>query len=120
MEKVSLEEKFGRLEELWQPGIVARVGDTDVKVARIQGEFEWHRHPDADELFLVHRGRLRIEFRDREDVWLGAGELVVVPRGVEHRPVAPEVVELVLVEPTGTRNTGDVESERTVPDPEWL
>lgn len=120
MEKVSLPEKFDLLEELWHPGIVARVGETEVKVARVEGEFDWHRHPEADELFLVHRGRLRLQFRDREDVWLGPGELVVVPAGVEHRPVAPEEVELVLVEPAGTRNTGDVESERTVDEPEWI
>ena len=119
MNVVDLSRAFGRIEELWRPKIAARVNDTDVKLARIHGEFEWHRHDDSDELFLVRRGRLRIELRDGDPVWLEAGQMLVVPRGVEHRPVAPEEVELILVEAAGTRNTGNVESDRTV-ELDWL
>lgn len=111
--KVNLAEKFSRLRELWSPRLVGRVNETDVKLARLKGEFVWHQHADEDELFLVIEGRLRIEFRDGA-VWLEPGELVVVPRGVEHRPVAPEEVLVMLVEPRGTVNTGNVRNERTI------
>jgi len=84
-----------------------------VKLAKAEGDFVWHSHADADELFLVTEGRLRIEFRDRDDVTLEAGELLVVPRGTEHRPVAEPEAHMLLFEPAGTRNTGDVENELT-------
>jgi len=116
---VDLREKLALLEGPWRPGIVARVDDMHVKVARLEGAFEWHRHPEVDELFLVVEGRLRIELRDR-DVWLEEGQLLVVPRGVEHRPVAPDGAGVVLVERAGTLNTGDVRSERTVEEPGWI
>ncbi|MFQ5747621.1 MAG: cupin domain-containing protein [Gemmatimonadota bacterium] len=119
MSKTNLDAKFAAFDERWSPKIVAQVNDTQVKLAKVLGEFEWHRHDEADELFLVHRGRLLLERRGEEDVWLEPGELFVVPRGVEHRPVAPEEVELVLIEPAGTVNTGNLESERTV-EPEWI
>lgn len=118
VDKVNLKEKLALITEHWHPGIVARVNDTEVKLAKIQGEFDWHQHAGEDELFLVLEGRLLLRFRDR-DVWLDAGEMLVVPRGVEHKPVAPEEVHLLLVEPAGTLNTGTVETERTV-FPEWL
>lgn len=116
---VDLEAALRRIEETWSPKIVARVNDTEVKLARIEGAFDWHRHPESDELFLVHSGRVRLEFRDRDDLWLEAGDLYVVPRGVEHRPVAPAGAEILLIERSGTRNTGDVETRRTR-DAEWL
>lgn len=116
---VDLREKLALLEGPWRPGIVARVDEMDVKVARLAGAFEWHRHLEADELFLVVEGRLRIEFRDR-DVWLDEGQLLVVPRGVEHRPVAPDGAGVVLFERSGTLNTGDVRSERTIEEPGWI
>lgn len=119
LEAVDLREKLSVLEGPWRPGIVARVDDMHVKVARLEGAFEWHRHPEADELFLVVEGRLKIELRDR-DVWLEEGQMMVVPRGVEHRPVAPEGAGIVLVERAGTLNTGDVRSERTVDEPGWI
>ena len=117
---VSLAERFARLDACWSPRVVAALNGQHVRVARLHGAFVWHRHEHEDELFLVHSGRLRLEFRDRV-VELGPGELVVVPRGVEHRPVADEPVEVVLFEPAGTRNTGDaVDDPRTVVAPDWL
>ena len=118
MTAVDLGEKLSLIDALWTPKIVAQVGDTQVKLAKIQGTFDWHSHESEDELFLVLDGRLKLEFRDRE-VWLERGQLCVVPRGVEHRPVAPEEVHIMLIEPAGTRNTGDEETERTV-EAEWI
>ena len=111
--KVSLADALARVQEPWQPMIVAELNGQQVKVARLRGEFVWHHHEQEDELFLVVRGRLRMEFRDRV-VELGEGELLVVPRGVEHRPVAPEEVEILLFEPASTLNTGNVRNARTV------
>ena len=113
MEKVSIADALARVREPWQPMIVAELNGQQVKVARLRGEFVWHHHEHEDELFLVVRGRLRMEFRDRV-VELGEGELLVVPRGVEHRPVAEEDVEIVLFEPASTLNTGNVRNERTL------
>jgi mannose-6-phosphate isomerase-like protein (cupin superfamily) len=119
LEKVNIREKFDLFREAWSPKLVAEVNDTDVKLVRLEGEFIWHQHPEEDELFLVLDGRLRLEFRDRE-VWLEPGELLVVPRGVEHRPVAPTEALVMLVERRGTINTGDVRNERTVASPERI
>ena len=116
MQRISLDEKFSAITEYWSPRIAAELNGQQIKLARLRGEFVWHHHEDEDELFLVHRGRLRLEFRDHQ-VLLGPGEFCVVPRGVEHRPVATEEVELVLFEPVGTRNTGNIENERTVESP---
>ena len=91
-----------------------------MKLAKVEGEFVWHSHPDTDELFFVHDGTVTVEFRDRDDVTLRAGELLVVPRGVEHRPVADEEAQLVLFEAAGTRNTGTTETERTQTETERL
>lgn len=116
-DKVALAEKLGAISEPWSPKIVAELNGQHVLVAKLRGAFVWHHHADADELFLVHRGTLRVELRDRV-VELGPGELFVVPRGVEHRPVADEEVEVVLFEPAGTLNTGNVREARTVDAPE--
>ena len=113
LEKVSVADALAQVRQPWQPMIVAELNGQQVKVVRLRGEFVWHHHEHEDELFLVVRGRLRMEFRDRV-VELGEGELLVVPRGVEHRPVAPEEVEIVLFEPASTLNTGNVRNERTV------
>ena len=119
-EKVVLEEAFGRFAERWSPKIIGEVNDTVVKVAKLEGEFVWHQHEAEDELFLVVKGRLRMRFRDR-DVVLGPGELIVVPRGVEHLPIAEDGECLVvLVEPKGTLNTGDADDPRTVRELERL
>jgi mannose-6-phosphate isomerase-like protein (cupin superfamily) len=118
MEVVNLEDKFARISDLWSPRILAQLNDYQVKAVRLLGEFVWHKHDETDELFLVTKGRLMIRFRDR-DVTLGPGELLVVPRGIEHMPVAPEECELLLIEPAGTPNTGDAGGERTV-EPDWI
>ena len=116
MHKITLAEKFARITEHFRPKVVAELNGQEVKLVKVRGEFVWHHHEREDELFLVIRGALRIEFRDRS-VTLGPGEMLVVPRGVEHRPVAEEETEIVLFEPAATRNTGNVEHETlTAPD----
>ena len=104
--KVNLGEKLAGFDERWAPRIVASYNGNDVMVAKLEGEFVWHSHPETDDFFLVLRGTLDLELRDRT-VTLGPGELFVVPRGVEHRPVARGEVHLLLIEPEGTPNTGD-------------
>ena len=111
--KINLAEKFDRFSDRWSPKIVADLNDSHVKLAKVQGEFVWHRHAEEDELFIVVQGMLTIELRDGQ-LTLGPGELVVIPKGVEHRPVAQEEVHLMLIEPKATKHTGDVVSERTV------
>jgi mannose-6-phosphate isomerase-like protein (cupin superfamily) len=106
MDKINLEAKLSTFSEHWQPRTVGQFNGHDLMVAKVQGEFVWHQHDDTDDLFLVLQGNLTIEMRDRS-VSLGPGELFVVPRGVEHRPVAREEVHLLLIEQTGTPNTGD-------------
>lgn len=113
MEKVSLREKLDSFSEHWSPKVVGELNGQHVKLVKFQGEFVWHHHDHEDELFLVVKGRFRMELRDR-DIWLEAGEFLVVPRGVEHRPVAEEEVEVLLFEPASTLNTGNVENDRTV------
>lgn len=103
---VNLSEKLGTIDKHWAPRIVAAINDYHVKLVRVLGEFTWHRHDDTDELFLVLDGQLCIEMRDRS-VQLQTGELFVVPRGTEHRPVAEQECQLLLLEPAGTVNTGD-------------
>ncbi len=116
MERINLADKLAIISEHWSPKVIADLNGQQVKLVKLRGEFVWHHHADEDELFLVLQGRLRIEFRDRT-VELGAGECLVVPRGVEHRPVAQEEVAVLLFEPASTRNTGNVENERTVAAP---
>jgi mannose-6-phosphate isomerase-like protein (cupin superfamily) len=105
-EKINLAEKLALFSEHWSPRTVATFNDCDVMVVKVQGEFTWHKHDDTDDLFLVLKGTLEIELRDRV-VTLGPGEMFVVPKGVEHRPRASEEVHVLLMEPTGTPNTGD-------------
>lgn len=119
MQPIRLAEKFARIREPWQPRIVAELNGQHIKLAKLRGEFIWHSHPREDELFLVVAGRLRIELRDGA-LELGPGEMAVIPRGVEHRPVAPEEAQVLLFEPAGTLNTGDAGGARTVPAPEWI
>lgn len=118
MQPVNLKDKFSKFSDPWSPKIVARVNEMHVKLVKVEGEFVWHSHPETDELFWVHSGELSIELRDGA-VHLAPGELYVVPRGVEHRPVAAQPCEVVLLEPTGTANTGNAGGERTV-DPKWI
>jgi mannose-6-phosphate isomerase-like protein (cupin superfamily) len=117
--KVNLAAKLAEFTEQWTPKIVGKVNDVHVKLARIEGEFPWHMHEAEDELFLVIKGSLLLEFRDRE-LHVEAGEFVIVPRATEHRPVAREEVHLLLIEPATTLNTGNIRTERTVDEPEWL
>ena len=112
MDRVILREKLASFDEHWQPRVIAELNGQHVKVAKLLGEFVWHHHEHEDEMFLVLSGTLTIEFRDRA-VTLREGELCVVPRGVEHRPVAENEVEVMLFEPASTLNTGNVENERT-------
>jgi mannose-6-phosphate isomerase-like protein (cupin superfamily) len=107
MTPVNLAEKLAGIADHWRPRVVAALNGQEVKLVKFRGEFVWHKHDAADELFLVVAGRFRMEFRDRT-VELSAGELLVVPRGVEHRPVADAEVSVLLFEPAGVRNTGDV------------
>ena len=111
-DRITLDEKFATFADHWNPRIVAELNGQHVKLSRFQGAFDWHAHADEDELFLVHRGELRMEFRDRH-VLLRAGDMLVVPRGVEHRPVADDEVQVILFEPASTLNTGDAISTRT-------
>jgi mannose-6-phosphate isomerase-like protein (cupin superfamily) len=119
MEKVDIAEKLARFSEHWQPKIVAELNGQQVKLVKFLGPFVWHHHEHEDELFLVVSGRFRMELRDR-DIELGPGEMLVVPRGVEHRPVADEEVSVLLFEPASTLNTGNVRNERTVERPDQL
>ncbi len=111
--KVNVHEQFERITDYWHPCVAASLNGQHVRIAKLKGEFVWHRHDDADEMFYVIRGRLVIRFRNQEIV-LNEGELCVVPRGVEHLPVAEEEVHVLLFEPAETLNTGNVRNERTI------
>ncbi len=112
-QKVNIEEKLALFGEHWKPKIVGELNGQHVKLVKLFGEFVWHHHEEEDELFLVVKGRFRMEFRDRS-VWIEESEFIVVPRGVEHRPVAEEEAHVLLFEPASTLNTGNVRDERTV------
>ena len=114
VEKVSLSEKFGLFDEHWSPKIAGEVNDAYVKLVKFRGDFVWHKHEDEDEMFLVVKGEIVIRLRDG-DVRLGEGEFVIIPRGVEHKPVAEEEAHVLLFEPKTVLNTGDVVEERTRP-----
>ncbi|MFN2524917.1 MAG: cupin domain-containing protein [Actinomycetota bacterium] len=111
MNKVNLEEKLSLFEEHFSPKIVATMNNYDIQLVKVLGEFVWHKHDETDDFFLVLKGKLTIQMRDR-DVELSPGELLVVPKGVEHCPRAEEEVHLLLIEPSGTPNTGDADSRR--------
>ena len=117
--KVRFSEKLALLAEHWSPRVVAELNDYQFKIAKLQGEFVWHRHDETDEAFLVLAGRMTIEFRDGR-VELAEGELCVVPRGVEHRPVAEQECSILLIEPRGVVNTGDAGGVLTAPTDVWI
>lgn len=119
IDKIDIKEKLARFDDHWNPRIVGELNGQHVKLVKFRGEFVWHKHDAEDELFLVIRGRFRMEYRDR-NVWLQEGQFLIVPRGVEHRPVAEEEVHVMLFEPAGTLNTGDASDERTVVTPERI
>ena len=119
MEKVNIREKLALFAAHWSPMVVGELNGQHVKLVKLLGEFVWHKHDHEDELFLVVHGRFRMDFQDRQ-VWLEEGEFLVVPRGVEHRPVADEEAHVLMFEPAGTLNTGDVQEERTLREPERI
>ena len=119
MEKINLAEKLSLFQEHFSPKIVGDLNDHQVKVVKLRGEFIWHKHDTEDEMFLVVKGRMTIRFRDG-DVDLSPGEMIIVPRGVEHMPVAEEEAHVVLIEPATTLNTGDAGGSRTVADLERI
>lgn len=118
-EAIDLKEKLTKIDEVWSPRVVAALNDYRIKLARLEGEFVWHRHVDTDEAFLVVTGRLTILFRDGS-VELGPGQLYVVKKGVEHKPVAATGCEVMLIEPSGVVNTGDAASALTAPTDRWI
>jgi mannose-6-phosphate isomerase-like protein (cupin superfamily) len=118
MEKINLQQKFARFSEHWSPKMVGELNTFAVKIVKVQGAFVWHHHDVEDELFFVIKGRLLMQVREtfesQSDIWVEEGELIIIPHGVEHRPVAEEEAHLMLLEPTTTVNTGNVANERTV------
>jgi mannose-6-phosphate isomerase-like protein (cupin superfamily) len=119
MHPISLSEKFAVFNDYWSPKIVGEINDSHIKLVKLKGEFVWHHHEHEDELFLVVKGRLLIKLRDG-DVTLDEGEMVIIPRGVEHMPVAEEETHVLLLEPKSTVNTGNAGGERTVAAPAWI
>jgi mannose-6-phosphate isomerase-like protein (cupin superfamily) len=119
MKVINLRAKFELFSDLWNPRIIAELNENHVKLAKVQGKFIWHRHDDEDELFLVLRGHLTIHLRDRS-LELAEGDLCVIPRGVEHLPVAEDEAHILLVEPKVTRNTGQLEDDRTRDQLDWI
>ena len=119
MDKVNLVQKFSLFQEYWSPKITGELNDSSIKLVKLKGEFVWHHHDTEDELFLVIKGRLLIKLRDR-DIFLEEGEFVIIPRGVEHLPIAEEEAHVLLLEPKTTLNTGNVRDEKTLLNPEWL
>lgn len=117
--KVNLAEKFSLFTEHWSPKIVGELNGQHVKLVKFTGDFVWHSHATEDELFLVTKGRFRMDFRDRSE-WIEEGEFIIVPRGIEHKPFAEAEVEVMLFEPVSTLNTGDAGGDRTVQHPERL
>jgi mannose-6-phosphate isomerase-like protein (cupin superfamily) len=117
---VNLNDKYGKFTAHWSPKTIAQINDLHVKLAKVEGEFVWHSHPDTDEFFMVNAGRLRIEMRERDAVTLGPGDIFVVPRGVEHRPVAAEECHILLLEPAGLVNTGDATDATLTASEEWI
>jgi mannose-6-phosphate isomerase-like protein (cupin superfamily) len=119
MNTINIAEKFSQFEDLWSPKILGEVNDSYVKAVKLRGEFVWHRHDHEDEMFLVVKGELRMKFNDREEV-IRPGEFIIVPRGIEHLPIADEETHILLFEPKSTLNTGNVINERTVAQLEKL
>ncbi len=118
-EALNFSQKLSLFDELWQPRVIAEMNDYQFKIVKIKGDFVWHDHKDTDETFIVLDGRLRIDFRDGA-VELGAGEMFVVPRGVEHKPYAEDEVKMLLIEPRGVKNTGDEGGELSAKNDVWI
>ena len=119
MKKINLEDKLSKFSEHWSPKVIAEMNDYQFKLVKIEGEFVWHDHPDTDEVFIVIEGTMQIEFEDRT-IELNEGEMLVVPKGVRHKPYAEEECKVMLVEPRGVVNTGDAEGNLTAPNDDWI
>jgi len=119
IEKVNFTDKFSRISDYWKPKITGEINDSYIKLVKVKSEFVWHHHENEDELFLVVKGKLTIKLRD-QDIALDEGEFVIIPRGVEHCPIAEEEAHVLLLEPKTTLNTGNVSNERTVADLERI
>jgi mannose-6-phosphate isomerase-like protein (cupin superfamily) len=119
MKKINLASKYKRIKEHWSPKVVAEMNDYQFKLAKIKNDFIWHSHEDTDETFIVIEGKISIEFED-ETVELSEGEMIVVPKGKKHRPHADEEAKIMLIEPKGVRNTGDIVSDLTSDDNQWI
>ena len=119
MEKVNLNQKFSLIQDYWSPKIAGEINDSYVKLVKLKGEFVWHHHETEDELFLVVKGKLLIKLRDR-DIWLQEGEFVIIPKGIDHLPIADEEAHVILLEPKSTLNTGNTQNERTVSNLEQI
>jgi len=119
MTKINIEEKFSKFDEHWTPKVIAEMNNYQFKLVKIQGEFVWHNHKDTDEVFIVHRGEMRIDFRDKA-VHLKEGEMVVIPKGAEHKPYAEKECLVMLVEPKGVVNTGESGSDMKAPNDIWV
>ena len=119
MKKINLQSKYKKFNDLWSPKVIAEMNDYQFKLAKIKDDFIWHQHSNTDEVFIVIEGTINIEFED-ETVKLDAGEMIVVPKGKKHRPYANEEAKIMLVEPKGVANTGDIESDLTAPNDQWI
>ena len=119
MDIINLKQKLGKFSDHWSPKVIAELNDYQFKLVKIQGEFVWHNHPDTDEVFIVIEGSMNIEF-ENETVQLNEGEMLVVPKGVEHKPYADSECKVMLVEPRGVVNTGDADSELTADNDVWI
>ncbi len=116
---IDIDEKFGLITEHWAPKVIGQINNYLVKIGKLQGDFVWHLHEDTDELFIINKGTLRVDFRDGA-VYLNKGQMLVVPKGIEHRTHADEECELIMFEPETTLNTGNVQSDMTVTALEWI
>jgi mannose-6-phosphate isomerase-like protein (cupin superfamily) len=119
MQKINLKDKFDLFSEYWSPKIIGDLNDSHVKIAKLKGDFVWHKHDNEDELFLIIKGTLLIQFRD-QDITLTEGEFIIIPKGIEHKPFAEEEVHIILIEPKSTLNTGDVAGDLTKQELERL
>jgi len=119
MKKINLASKYNKIDEHWSPKVVAEMNDYQFKLAKIKNDFIWHSHEDTDETFIVIEGKIYIEFED-ETVELSEGEMIVVPKGKKHRPYADEEAKIMLIEPKGVRNTGDIVNDLTSDDNQWI
>ena len=119
MKKINFKSKFEKFNDLWSPKVIAEMNDYQFKLVKIKDDFVWHEHNDTDEVFIVISGVIWIEFKD-ETIQINAGEMIVVPKGTKHRPYATEEAQIMLVEPKGVVNTGDIESDLTALDDQWI